>query len=124
MPRNIQAYIDDILNALRKIDQYKLGLMYQNFLENELIQDAMIRNLEIIGEAVKNIPDNIKLNFSEIEWKKISGLRDILIHAYFGIDLELLWDVIQNKINALKAAMLKIQDILKSGEKNEDTAAE
>jgi uncharacterized protein with HEPN domain len=64
--------------------------------------DAVIRNLEIMGEAVKNIPDDIKAKFPEIQWRKIAGLRDILIHDYFGIDIEVVVDIIENKIPVLE----------------------
>lgn len=82
-------------------------------MEDELIQDGVVRNLEIIGEAVKHIPEDVKKNYPDIEWRKIAGLRDILIHAYFGIDLDVVWDVVKNKIPELKE---KVENILKSGE--------
>jgi len=88
-------------------------LTFDEFMEDELIQDGVVRNLEIIGEAVKHIPEDVKKNYPDIEWRKIAGLRDILIHAYFGIDLDVVWDVVKNKIPELKE---KVENILKSGE--------
>ncbi len=82
---NIKAYLTDILESMRRIENYTENLTYESFLESELIQDAVVRNLEITGEAVKNIPNNVKRSKPDVEWKKIAGLRDILIHAYFGI---------------------------------------
>ncbi len=76
--------------------------MHDLFLKDELRQDAVVKNLEVIGEAVKNIPDDLKNRKPEIEWKKIAGLRDILTHGYFGINLEIVWDIIVNKIPDLK----------------------
>ncbi|MBM4324677.1 MAG: DUF86 domain-containing protein [Deltaproteobacteria bacterium] len=64
--------------------------------------DAVVRNLEIIGEAIKKLPEDIRLKYPEVEWKKIAGLRDILIHEYFGVDHEIIWDIIQNKLPLLK----------------------
>ncbi len=100
--RNFKVYIDDIVNCIKRIERYTEDITYNQFIKNELIQDGVIRNLEIIGEAVKNIPMEIRNNYSNIEWRKIARLRDILIHDYFGVDLEIIWDVIKNKIPDLK----------------------
>jgi len=63
--------------------------------------DAVVRNLEVIGEAVKKLPENLRAKHSAVEWKKIAGLRDILIHEYFGLDAEIVWDIVQNKVPVL-----------------------
>ncbi|GAH59966.1 unnamed protein product, partial [marine sediment metagenome] len=96
MPRERKAYLKDILEAIRKIENYTKNISFNDFVRDELIKDAVVRNLEIIGEAVKNIPDDVKNKRPEVEWKKIAGLRDILIHAYFGIDDEIVWDVVKS----------------------------
>ena len=70
--------------------------------------DAVVRNLEIVGEAVKKVPESIRLQNPDVDWKKIGGLRDILIHEYFGIDHDIIWDIIQNKLPAL---MKRVQEI-------------
>ncbi len=70
--------------------------------------DAVVRNIEVIGEAVKRVPEEIKEKYKEIEWKKIAGLRDILIHEYFAINLEIIWDIIQNKLPVLEDQTRKI----------------
>jgi uncharacterized protein with HEPN domain len=102
MQRAYDAYLNDILESIRKIEKYTENMTYGDFREDELRQDAVARNLEIIGEAVKKIPDDIKNRKTEIEWKKIAGLRDILAHEYFGINLEIVWDVMENKLPDLK----------------------
>ncbi len=79
-------------------------------LPNKPIIDGVVRNLEIIGEASKNIPSHMKARYSDIEWRKITGLRDILAHEYFGVDLDVLWDIIKNKLPELKK---RISHILK-----------
>ena len=101
MPRDSRVYLDDILDATRKITVYTGGLSKAAFLEDEKTLDAVIRNLEVIGEAVKKLPENLRAKHSAVEWKKIAGLRDILIHEYFGLDAEIVWDIVQNKVPAL-----------------------
>ena len=106
MPREYKVYLNDLLEAIRKIEKYTVNLSFDDLANDELIQDAVVRNLEIIGEAVKNIPVEIRNKKPEIEWQKIAGLRDILVHAYFGVDVEIVWDVIITKIPELKKRVL------------------
>lgn len=106
MPRTDKAYLNDILGAISKIEKYINNISFSQFSKNELVQDGVVRNLEIIGEAIKNISFDIKQKTSEIEWKKISGLRDILIHAYFGVDRQIIWDIVKNKLPDLKIRII------------------
>lgn len=101
MPRDSRVYLEDILEATRKITTYTGSLSKTAFLEDEKTLDAVIRNLEVIGEAVKKLPEDLRTQHSGVEWKKIAGLRDILIHEYFGLDAEIVWDIVRNKVPAL-----------------------
>ncbi len=114
MQRTHEAYLNDILEAIRKIDKYTENMSYEDFLKDELRQDSVARNLEIIGEAAKKIPDEIKNRKPEVEWKKIAGLRDILTHEYFRINLEIVWDVTKNKLPDLKKNTLVLLSEMKS----------
>ena len=110
MPKNYKVYLQDIKEATAKIEKYTKNLSFQEFKNNDLVIDAVVRNLEIIGEAAKKLPDQAKQKATDIEWKKIAGLRDILIHEYFGVDLEIIWDIIKNKLPELNK---KVNQILK-----------
>ena len=88
-------------------------MSYDDFAKNELVIDGVIRNLEIIGEAVKNLPSDVKRKYPEVEWKKIAGLRDILSHQYFGVNQRIIWDVVINKNPNLKVSVKKIRDDIK-----------
>lgn len=109
--RTYKLYLKDILTAIKKINEYTKGLTFDKLKGKGLVVDAVVRNLEIIGEASKNIPKRIRVEHPDIEWKKICGLRDILAHEYFGVDIQILWDIIKNKLPDLQK---KIARVLKS----------
>lgn len=100
--RDYKLYLDDILEAVKRVEKYTKRLSLEKLKKDTLVLDGVVRNLEIIGEAAKNIPSQIREKYPEIEWKKIAGLRDILAHEYFGIDLEVVWDIVKNKLPILK----------------------
>ena len=104
MPRDYKQQIDDILQAITFIREYIKDMDYNAFEADRKTQDAVVRNLEIIGEAARAVPDEIRDKASEIEWYKIIALRNILIHEYFGVNLKIVWDVIQNKLDAVQSA--------------------
>lgn len=108
--RDIRLYLEDILKATKNITGYVKDFDFEEFSDNKLVMDAVVRNLEIIGEAAKAIPSKYKNKYGDIEWRKMSGLRDVLIHQYFGVDKKVLWDIIDTKIPELKK---NVNDILK-----------
>ncbi len=101
MPRDYKIYLNDLLEAIDKIEAYTCGITYEQFVDDAKTTDAVIRNLEIIGEATKHIPEPVRVRRPDVEWKKIAVLRDMLVHAYFGVDLEIVWDVLKNKLPVL-----------------------
>ena len=106
--RDYILFLEDILNSIEKLEKYTKGLDFKAFSENEMVIDAVTRNLEVMGEAVKNIPLDIQKKYPEVEWKEAKGFRNILIHDYFGIDLESVWDTINDDIPLLKKHISKV----------------
>ena len=102
MPRDFEVYLEDIRYAITKIQRYTAGITRNGLAEDSKTLDAVIRNLEIIGEATKMIPESLRVEYPNIEWKKIAGLRDILAHHYFEVDLDIVWDILQNKLPELE----------------------
>jgi len=101
MHRDYRLYLDAILAAISRIREFTTGMSADDFFLDRKTQDAVVRNLEIIGEAARSIPDEIKQKAVTIEWRKITGLRNLLIHEYFGVNPSIVWDIVQNKLDAL-----------------------
>ncbi|TRZ50580.1 DUF86 domain-containing protein [bacterium] len=108
MRRDFRLYLDDILEAIHQIRTYLADQGEEAFTKDRKTQDAIIRNLEIIGEAAGKLPDQIQKGEPEIDWRKIKGLRNILIHEYFGINLPIVWDVVQNKLGPLESVCRRL----------------
>ncbi len=108
MKRNIVVFIADIIERIEKIEEYTRNMNKEDFLHESAIQDAVFRRLEIIGEAVKNIPNDFRAKHPEVQWTQIAGLRDMLIHSYFRINPQRVWIVIEKDLPALKQKILKI----------------
>lgn len=102
------SYLEHILAETEYLLKMARPLTLDEFLADETLKRAFVRSLEIIGEAVKNLPDDLKYRYPDIDWKRMAGTRDRLIHGYFSVDLELVWDIIRNKIPALDAGIRKI----------------
>lgn len=117
--RDHLLFLEDILEAIRKIEEYTEDLTFNQFCENSMAVDAVIRNFEVIGEATKNIPKKIMEKYPDVEWKEAVGFRNILIHDYFGIDLEAVWETIKNNIPPYKK---HVAEVLKSEQKAEQSS--
>jgi uncharacterized protein with HEPN domain len=108
MSRSLNLYLEDIIEAIRKIRSYTSLMNFEEFCADERTIDAVIRNLIVIGEAVKNMPEDVRKMEPGIEWRKIAGLRDFAAHAYFNVSNEIVWDVVQTKLLPLNEAAGRI----------------
>jgi uncharacterized protein with HEPN domain len=109
LKRSISLFVDDIIDSMHRIQTYIHTLNYDDFIENQMIIDAVIRNIEIIGEAANNIPNEIRNDFSDIPWKRMVGLRNIVSHGYFGIDLEIIWEIITKNLPQTKPLIVEMK---------------
>lgn len=100
--RDYKMYIEGILSAINKIEGYITGLEYEEFIQKEMVVDAVIRNLEVIGEASKNVLENVRKQYPDVPWRRMTGLQNIVIHDYFGVDLSIVWRIITKNIPEAK----------------------
>lgn len=101
MSRDESLYLADIQESCEKVLKYTTGMKYKDFVHNDLYFDAVLHNLEIIGEAVKNISEETRQKYPDVKWRKIAGFRDIVAHEYFGVNEETVWDIVEKEIPAL-----------------------
>lgn len=116
--RDLLIILDDILKAINLIEQYTNDLSIGEFQKDTKTRDATLRNLEIIGEACKLVPETIKDRYNEIPWKKIIGLRNIVLHKYFGVDLDLIWYIITIQLPELKHEIYLVRDAINNNTGN------
>jgi len=110
-----RVYLEDILESIHWIERYTEGLDEKDFLERHQVQDAVLRRLEIIGEAVKHVPPEIRNANPDIRWRDIAGLRDLLIHAYSGVDPRRVWNILENDLPVLR---LRTEEIVRRFERD------
>ena len=108
MKKDARIFLEHIEESIDFVLEYSKGLSFSRFEKDSKIQDAILRRIEIIGEAVKKLPVEITLKYPEVRWSQIAGMRDKLIHQYFGIDLEIVWNVVREDIPELKRKIKKI----------------
>jgi uncharacterized protein with HEPN domain len=114
--KTYKMFVEDILEVMDKIERYTKGLSYETFVKNDMAIDAVIRNLEIIGEASKNLPEDVKEKYPDIPWRRMIGLRNIAVHEYFGVDLGIIWEIVTRNLPETRP---KIIAMLKSLNKKE-----
>jgi len=103
-----KLFLNDLVRSCEKVLRYSSGLSREQFFADEKTYDAVLRNLEILGEAVKHLSSEFRDSHTQIEWRKIAGLRDMVIHEYFGLDAHILWDVLSNEVPRLREQLRSI----------------
>ncbi|MCO5381534.1 MAG: DUF86 domain-containing protein [Methanosarcina barkeri] len=111
MRKNDLIYLNHILNSIERIEEYTGNIEKSNFLSNNLVQDGTIRQIEIMGEATKNLSKDFREKYPKVPWSDIAGMRDRLIHHYFGVDLQAVWSTVKVDIPDLKDDILAILDV-------------
>jgi uncharacterized protein with HEPN domain len=113
--RDARLFLADMLESIEKIERYTASLDFEQFAADDLIVDAVTRNLEIIGEAARQIPGPIRRRYPEIAWRRVVGFRNIVIHEYFAVDLGIVWTIIRKNLPALKHALQNMLADLEQG---------
>jgi uncharacterized protein with HEPN domain len=117
MRRNIFLFIKDILENMQDGEEFIQAMSYEQFVADKRTVNAVLRSIEVIGEATKNVPDDIRASYPKIPWKEMAGMRDKVIHFYFGVNKEAVWLVVKERIPALRPLIEQILQDLKSKEK-------
>jgi len=111
--RDVSLYLKDIMQSIEAIEEFIHGMDFEQFRKDDKTSSAVIRKLEIIGEATKSVPTEIRQNYADVPWREMAGMRDKLIHFYFGVDYNLVWKAVKNRIPQIKPVIQKVIDGLK-----------
>jgi len=107
--RDVTLYVDDMIEACRRVVKYSEGLGRAQLVSGTMAHDAVLRNLEVLGEAAKNVPAAVRHMDDKLAWRRIAGLRDVLAHAYFGIDDDIVWSVVAEEIPTLLPRLVALR---------------
>ena len=110
MSRDYKLFVKDILDCISKIEEFVKDISYDDFVNDDKTSSAVVRKLEVIGEATKNIPKEIRQKYKELPWSDMAGMRDKVIHFYFGVDYEVVWKVIKERLPEIKPYIEKIME--------------
>lgn len=108
MLRDVDAYLDDMLDAIGRIQDYTAGMDKGALEADHRTLDAVLRNLEVLGEAAKQVPDAVRAEAPGIDWRKVAGLRDILIHGYFVVEFDIVWDIVAHRLDPLREQLRQL----------------
>ncbi len=100
--RDVRLFLADMLESIEKIERYTRGLNFEQFAANDLVVDAVVRNLEIIGEAARRIPEALRQRYPDVPWRRVVGLRNVVVHEYFDVDLGIVWTIVRENLPTLK----------------------
>ena len=110
--RDVRLFLDDMLGAIEKIERYTDGVSFEQFEANDMVTDAVVRNLEIVGEAAKHIPVELRDSYPMLDWARVVGFRNIVIHVYFAVDVVIVWTIATQRLSQLKAVLaLMLRDM-------------
>jgi uncharacterized protein with HEPN domain len=110
--RDPRLFLTDMLESIAKIERYTAGLSFEQFEANDMALDAVVRNLEVIGEAARHIPPALRERYAEVEWSRVVGFRNIVIHTYFAVDVEIVWVIATQRLSELSAVLHEmLQDL-------------
>jgi len=115
--RDFQIYLEDVIEAVDSIEEYTRELTYEAFVKDKKTVDAVVRNFEVIGEATKHIPEKVRMEYPSVPWRDMAGIRDKLIHGYFGVNLDVVWKTIKERLPKVRPLLEEVLVEMKENRK-------